>query len=728
MTPLARRLRAVRRALLRAQFLALLRPRLTLALFTLLLAGLAWQVPRMRVLLSIADLHERALPSGASNAEAHAAFGLGQPLFLVFAPGPAGVFSGAELERLRDWLEEETFDNPDLLRLASPFSVQRVKAAWPAFRSVPLVERPEPEALRALAGTPWGGMLTDPEGRDVAVELVLRDAPAGNRFGTFPARAVQALLERCRARVLQGTDVRLHVVGTAGFNHAALDGVRRFRRLNLAILALLLLLFRALFGTWRSGLLLVGVLAAAGLFVYGAMSLAGAPIDLLSTGLFLMLSVAAIEDWLFVCARQLREGVAWRRGLRSLLAPGFFTSLTTLLGFGSLLVSDLAVVRRFGAWAAFGAAVEWGVTFLVLPACLAVFPRLRTWTDPARALWPAPSTRPARAPLPAAAALALVAVYPAAALAAFHLNGDDAPARLFPRDNPYRQALDYLSASRGWVAEVSVVFPAHTRREDVQATLAQIGRDPNVARVADPYESVGFAAGDLASRDVDVALLRERLAGSSQLASLFSADGRARASLYLRDVSLRPLEQTLAAVARACRVRGCRAAGDLVAYAEFQGQVPGTLFRSFASCLLLVGAVLVGLTWALGQRGAWAVVASAFWGPAVMVVVLWALQVPLTFLTCVFASALVGLTGDNPIQCLFAARRDGLLAGVERRGGAALQVALVMGLAALVFVGSSFVPSRRLGALLALGFAAAVVGDLWLLRALLSVRPRLTRG
>jgi hypothetical protein len=55
-------------------------------------------------------------------------------------------------------------------------------------------------------------------------------------------------------------------------------------------------------------------------------------------------------------------------------------------------------------------------------------------------------------------------------------------------------------------------------------------------------------------------------------------------------------------------------------------------------------------------------------------------------------------------------------------------VALVMGLAALVFVGSSFVPSRRLGALLALGFAAAVVGDLWLLRALLSVRPRLTRG
>ena len=267
-----------------------------------------------------------------------------------------------------------------------------------------------------------------------------------------------------------------------------------------------------------------------------------------------------------------------------------------------------------------------------------------------------------------------------------------------------------------------MVFPAQWRREDVQKTLAQLARHPNVARVADPYELVRFGAGDLG--DVDLALLRPRLAGSSQLGSLFAADGRARASLYLRDIGLHSLEETLEAVARACPVGTCRAAGDLVAYAEFQSRVPSTLFRGFASSLLLVGAVLVGLTWALGLRGAGSVLLAAFWGPAAMVVVLWALQVPLTFLTCVFASALVGLTGDNPIQCLFAARRDGLRAGLERRGGAALQVALVMGLAALVFVGSSFVPSRQLGALLALGFMTAVVGDLWLLRALLTSSRR----
>ena len=204
---------------------------------------------------------------------------------------------------------------------------------------MPLVEEPDPEALRALAGTPWGGVLSDPAGRDVAVELVLRDAPAGSRFGTFPAQAVRALLERCRARVLQGSGVRLHVVGSAGFNHASLEGVRRFRWLNLLILALLLVLCRALFGTWRCGLLLIGALAAAGLLVYGAMSLAGAPIDLLSTGLFLMLSVAAIEDYLFLCARQLREGVgleaelphAARAGLLHVAHHGARLRLTDVL-------------------------------------------------------------------------------------------------------------------------------------------------------------------------------------------------------------------------------------------------------------------------------------------------------------------------------------------------------------------------------------------------------------
>jgi hypothetical protein len=45
-------------------------------------------------------------------------------------------------------------------------------------------------------------------------------------------------------------------------------------------------------------------------------------------------------------------------------------------------------------------------------------------------------------------------------------------------------------------------------------------------------------------------------------------------------------------------------------------------------------------------------------------------------------------------------------------------------MACMVFVGSAFVPSQRLGLLLGLGFIAAVVGDLWILRGLLRAPGR----
>jgi hypothetical protein len=52
-----------------------------------------------------------------------------------------------------------------------------------------------------------------------------------------------------------------------------------------------------------------------------------------------------------------------------------------------------------------------------------------------------------------------------------------------------------------------------------------------------------------------------------------------------------------------------------------------------------------------------------------------------------------------------------------------------MGLTCLTFLGSSFVASQRLGILMAAGFAASLVGDIWIVKALLeTTRTPITRS
>jgi predicted RND superfamily exporter protein len=99
-------------------------------------------------------------------------------------------------------------------------------------------------------------------------------------------------------------------------------------------------------------------------------------------------------------------------------------------------------------------------------------------------------------------------------------------------------------------------------------------------------------------------------------------------------------------------------------------------------------------------------------------------KVPVNQVTCIFASILVGLAGDNVIQFLFAGQRGAaetaVLNGVSRRGPASLQISLTMAAAVGLYGFSAFSAPRLLGALLCCGLFLSVAGDVWLLKALLA--------
>ena len=245
---------------------------------------------------------------------------------------------------------------------------------------------------------------------------------------------------------------------------------------------------------------------------------------------------------------------------------------------------------------------------------------------------------------------------------------------------------------------------------------------PEVVAVIDPRAALEDLVGDEDRPSQNLSRLRESW-GDLDFAGLAAPDGSLRARVFVRDVELETLIDLRDFTRGFGEARGLYPSGELIAYSEFAQSVPRALLRSLVSCLLLV-ALVVGFVARARRVPVTPILVASAWGPAAILCVLAVSQLPVTFLTCVFAGVLVGLTGDNALQYVFARPRESVSAGAAVRGSVSIRVAVVMSLCSLVVLGSAFVASRRLGLVLGLGLIASLIGDLWILRSLLAERSR----
>ncbi|MCM2279806.1 MAG: hypothetical protein NDJ89_17160 [Oligoflexia bacterium] len=694
------------------------RPKLTLTIALLGALALGLGLPRIKLVLSIHDLVESNLGSLARLNELNRDFKEGKSSLVQFFPadGTGRAFRREELCAIRSWLRRQSAVEPELTNVISPFHLRQASLEngrlW--FPRV-LSESCEPAELARLAGSPWDGLLLDPGAGFVGAELVFRDARSER--GLFDPGPVERLIARLQADFGDSGIRALHF-GSAPYLYHALQGLNFTRVLNLIAIGVLLGVFRILFGTFRSGLLFVGTLLFSGVLLYGLMGWSGAPIDILSNGLFLLMAISTLEDFVFLSYLQMTEGGPWRRQFRVILVASFFTSLTTLIGFGSLYASDLAVIRRFGTLAAAAAAIEWATLFLVLPAVLRLAPRLRTWTRPERARLRSltakvAALRPGRWLRWGAAALFVGGI-------AFSpwLNFQDDPARAFPPWHPLSRDHQEVSRRLGWSTSMSVVFEPGVPEEKMRAVLAKIGARPEIKRIESPFEIESWMAVGLPRLTSE--LVRREFRSTSFSRRYFSADGQVRANLLLSFSDVRGVRRLLSELAPLCENETvCHFAGEVPSYAEFGDRVPLTLISSLALCLSLVLGVLAFLCLATGTRPLLPVLYTSIWGPLASLALLAASQFRVNFLTGIYVSALVGLAGDNAIQFIFAGYRKDLGHGLRRFGGASVQITLAMAVTALVFLFSKFLQAKALGGLLALGLLICLAGDLWLLSALL---------
>jgi predicted RND superfamily exporter protein len=366
------------------------RPRATLAALaavTLLACVPLFRFSPFGLTLQIDPSTEPLLPRGdpARAAYEEAVREFGDDEVFVVALETDDVFRREQLERLRRVTDA-------IARLPEVRSVQSLTDVI-AFRWEPegewidvgrfIDEIPQDAAAlarlreRALADPLYRRTVVSDDGRTAAVNVSFRDMTDKEFLDARLEERIQAILA---AEAAPG--VRFHIAGRSHLKHAVYHGMLRdLRVLVPAALAVLALVLWVSFGTRRSVVLPLGVVAVAIVWTYGAIAFLDRPLSILTTMLGPMLISVGSVYGVHVVGRYEEEAATAASPHAAALAtlehvrlPALVSGATTLIGFGANLISDVPAVFELGALSLLGVAAMTLLTVVGIPPLLALMP------------------------------------------------------------------------------------------------------------------------------------------------------------------------------------------------------------------------------------------------------------------------------------------------------------------------------------------------------------------
>ncbi len=691
-------------------------PKLVLVLATFVLIISLFGLTQIRTLFAVHDIGDPNLKTALSFAEVRKDFDLGSSMSIFFPPEPQQRLSAQKITGIRQWIATTDLSNSHLLRTFSVFDLRKPQVESEKIWYFRILQNNTAEELEKINSTPWKGILTNPKTNDLSVEMIFKANSNSQFYGSFDPAPVGELLMQLKEKFKDQAGA-YYVAGEALFQYYCHEGINRNHLLNLMLLILFLITFRILFGTWKSGLLYVATLSFMAVVTFGCMAWVGTPIDLISSALVLMMAVAALEDYLFICYEQLQYGSSWRRTMRPILLASFCTSLTTMVGFGALFTTDLLIIGRFGLWAAFAALIQWIATFLLLPAVMQKFPYFGQLANSKKAFRPELSENLVKIPMSSRSARILLLFFPVGVYAIFHLHISGAPKDMMPTNHSFSQGLKYLQDSRGWEGQVHLVFKNANDGINNSKILERIKTDSNIRQILSVKNIKDFLTDAINPTQKNMVLTEAKSAGAFD--SFLSATGQERVSIYVKDTSTEPMINLLKRIEQQCADL-CFATSESAAHAEFSAKIPSAFIDSFAASILSVSLILIVLVFFLTKapRPYFSILASSLWGPFVIMTLFWVFQTKINFMACLFTNVLIGLTGDNAIQFLFSSRKRNINTGLSRRGGGSLLISFIICMSCFVFLGSYFNSPKIYGMFLAVGILAATFGDVWILKAL----------
>ena len=301
-----------------------------------------------------------------------------------------GIYNPATLQlvqQLNDWLEQQplfrTLALNDLLSLATIKDIQGSESGLDVQRFMEGMPKTDDDIARMRERMHTFGLY---EG-----VIVSKDGQ-GTLFAVRPmpdsrdkyADIYHLIQEKVAALQVESPNSHFFISG-----RPVIEGVfgqympQEMKRMQPMIMALFILLLYLSFRTPRGIFLpLIGVLMAE-IWTLGSMAAMGFSIYTVTTMLPILIMAIGIADGIHFLSRErllaYHERDAHRKErlievMHELWKPMVMTSVTTGVGFLSMLSSDLVPIREFGIFAALGIAYALLITMLLFPAALMVLP------------------------------------------------------------------------------------------------------------------------------------------------------------------------------------------------------------------------------------------------------------------------------------------------------------------------------------------------------------------
>ncbi len=354
--------------------LALRRSRLLFAVSALLILASVWLAKDVAFEFSLEALFQSDSPETIRYQEFMKRFGEDNRVIFIAYKTP-NVFERADREAVAR-LAEQLTGVPGVLRVFSlPAMMQYAERMS---REVRLPGLYDAEVLhRDLTTSPVSrGLICSADGTTSCLILSLADDPAEAELRTLTE--IRAALDGAR----EATGIQYHLAGIPVIEAEYGRLIRRdfFTLLPLSILVVLILLamyFRNLTGT----VLLLGTIFAAIAGTLALLRLFGIPIGILTNMVPTLILVVGLSESIHVLShyheetrqrRDTREAVAWV--VFYMAGACFLTSVTNALGFGTMMFSDMHMMREFGYATAAGIFLSYLAAVVLLPTLLDIVP------------------------------------------------------------------------------------------------------------------------------------------------------------------------------------------------------------------------------------------------------------------------------------------------------------------------------------------------------------------